>query len=1471
MSSSSEKEDSFLHQNHVGGGESSGGSVDGDMEVEPDISIETAVKLAEFLQTKRAEISTSLYEKYGPVEQTLNSFNHFMKFTLPDIICKNGTFQHEEILQNVKKIHLVSAVQVSMPSSNEIIRETQRGERYLLYPHECRTRGLSYTRPINVTFLHKVFKVDSCGGQTIDRCSRDPINMGEIPIMLKSELCSLHGFDNEELVAHNEDPDDPGGYFIINGKEKVLISQERLASNQVFVFKPMQAASFELQAEIRSFASPTSEEVNALWITIPKNPNSSSVNTINRTSTKKPDEQNFTTDLINDGCYIKPIGLGVPNYIQKHKPLLEKKFRQRKPGLVVEHVELLDSLPLKVLYKALGYFDDESIWKTFGFTDNEGIEFQEVLTSTMDNSVAASLETQAEAIIFIGKLQKRKERLQNAHLLSTDEPPPRRIVTHEEHHLAGEIFINEKVLPHVGVESNSRIRKALHIGYMVNRLIKTQAGRIECDNRDHIQNKRYDLAGPLMSSLLKKVLHQRMQGMLLQIIRKIETGRNYDFFEEVGPFYTLTEGFHYAFMTGNWGIKRMPSMRVGVAQVLCRLNGISTLSYLRRVNSPFNRLGRMTDPRMVHNTAFGYICPVDTPEGEPVGFLKQLSIMAHVSVDAEISPIRRCLREMNVNQLDEENDHLLATETKIFINASLVNTCPPGAASDLLVEKLKALRRAWDPDRYQEYLSEFHRMRSERERENKKKGLERSLGVAEVEKEVRKKLNFSSMMSNQISIVRDFSRREIRIRTDAGRLLRPLYVVKGNLLKLHGHVGILNGNNSVVKFDWPKLLKAGAVEFLDAAEEENAVIAMHPRNLIPSKDPDSQTSQNTLKLSYTHCEIDPSGTLGVCGAIIPFANHSHSCRLTFQTNIAKQSLGVYALNYQSRYDVDCHVLYGGQRPLVTCRAAAAFAGFDANPSGQNAIVAIGSYTGYNQEDSLIMNESAIQRGLFRSMNYKTKDDTAKTNRGFGDENETFEKPDHKETGTFRGERTKILDEDGLPYVGEEVRDGDLIFGKVQNIPNREKQEGKEGCSKRDVSQPIRIPCHSVSYHAGKGEPTKKDPINPSRTMVDNVVVFDNESGYRSCKVRLKTVRCPQIGDKFASRHGQKGVIGITLPEVDMPFTKDGIVPDIIINPHAIPSRMTIGHLLEMLDGKVSALAGKISDRPPFSAYDEFENGFGLDLTAQLETELRKRGFQGSGYEVLYCGHTGKKINVQFFIGPCYYQRLKHMTIDKLRFRARGPISALVRQPNPGISREGGLRFGEMERDSAIAHGGMQFLRERLFLVSDYYTTPICHTCGQVLTREIVHTVDQVKLREEGAKTYQSTFKCMTCKSQKDRGSLVEMPYATKLLFQELMCMSVRVVILPIELEMNDIVQGTISFGHQPRENMVNMISADMTQLWNDVQPTGNPVDNDDRASSPAVVPGGRDPNPAVVAVNDSDQELSIPPLEEDITEDFPGL
>ncbi|KAL7443359.1 hypothetical protein ACHAXH_009174 [Discostella pseudostelligera] len=1165
-------------------------------------------------------VISAYFEEKGLVRQQLDSFDEFIQNTMQELVDDSGSIRVSPELQMTVGYD-EDTYEDAMNSTTKKVFEIKFGQVYLskpttvekdgtvtnMFPHEARLRNLTYAAPLYVDVTMKEYRVrmdanisdpNEDMGTPISTEEARKEFLGYVPIMLRSLFCVLSDKDDAQLSDLGECIYDQGGYFVINGSEKVIIAQERMSNNHVYAFKKKQPSKFSWVIETRSQVENSTRPTSTLYLQM---------------------------------------------YQKGGKGSIEgNQIRSTLPYIRTD-------IPVVIIFRALGYVADRDIIEHVVYDLTDG-EMMDLFRPSLEEAFV--IQKQEVALDFIGRRGSARD------------------VTKDDRIRYAAGILQKEVLPHVGTEEHCETKKGFFMGYAVHKLLMCKLGRADEDDRDHFGKKRLDLAGPLLGGLFRVLFRKLTKDVRRHLQRCLDEGKHFNIGAAIKSNH-ISDGLKYSLATGNWGDKGNTS-KAGVSQVLNRLTYASSLSHLRRSNTPLARTGKQAKPRQLHNSHWGMVCPAETPEGQAVGLVKNMALMAYITTGTSQVPVMEFLEEFSTENLTDILPSVIAEPTtcKIFVNGNWV-----GIHRDpkLLVSTFRQLRRMIDIDA-------------------------------------------------EVSIVRDIVESEVRIYTDAGRICRPLFIVNDQELAIKKHhISQLQGFfPDQKKFTWTDLLMEGLVEYIDTEEEETTMIAMEPKDLFES-----------YITTYTHCEIHPSMILGVCASIIPFPDHNQSPRNTYQSAMGKQAMGIYASNYQVRMDTMAHVLHYPQKPLCTTRAME-FLKFRELPSGVNVVVAIMIYTGYNQEDSLIMNQSAIDRGLFRSSYYRCYSDQEKA-ASVGSvgalNSELFERPTMDSTrGMKFGDYSK-LDDDGLCAPGTRVSGDDVLIGKttpteiMSNTPSR--------YTKRDCSTSMKANENGI---------------------VDNVLISTTKEGYRFTKVRIRNVRIPQVGDKFASRHGQKGTIGMTYRQEDMPFTCEGIVPDIIVNPHAIPSRMTIAQLIECILGKVAVFQGCEGDATPFT-----------DVKVDdISQRLHAMGYQCHGNEAMYQGHTGRPLNARVFIGPTFYQRLKHLVDDKIHSRARGPVAMLTRQPLEGRARDGGLRMGEMERDCLITHGCANFIRDRFFCNSDEYRIHICERCG--LTA-------QSNLKK-------MTYECRTptCVGRPTRICQVEIPYACKLLFQELtsMCISPRI-------------------------------------------------------------------------------------------------
>jgi DNA-directed RNA polymerase II subunit RPB2 len=1174
-------------------------------------------------ETSKSEIPWILIESYFKhkhlkqlVKHQLESYNYFVNNQIQQTIEMFNPLlivsDHDYI-----KEHNLHRLEIEITFENFSIYRPQiyenNGSTKIMFPQEARLRNISYSSAMTIDLNIKYTVRNGENYKNVLNYQKKikNVHIGKLPIMLKSDLCVLNQYKH---LDHNETGEcymDPGGYFIINGSEKTCISQERAAENQIYCFNiEKNNNKWSWKAEMKCI----------------------------------PDWKCISPKQIT--MYIASRNNGYGNAIYLQIP------RIKIP------------IPLFIIFRAFNIISDKEICELIML--NIANENMKKMLFALKASIidANKCMTKESAIKFIVN-----------NVIYTPMNMDKETGSKKKYDFAMEVLSND-IFPHCKTET----QKIYMLGYMTNMLLQTSFGWLQESDRDSYMNKRIDLTGPLLNNLLRNYFNKLVKDMKKQIIREINSGswKSNDDYENIitkTNIYkiikstTIEQGIKRALATGDFGIKQINSNKVGVAQVLNRLTYLSSLSHLRRVNTPIDKSGKLVPPRRLHNSTWGFLCPAETPEGQSVGVVKNLAYLSHITINSNSSGLYDYILPI-IQSLDTYDGSYkdLDDYAKVFINGSWVGITN-------------------DPEKV--YIS-------------------------------LKDKKYKGIINIYTSIIFNSKLKEIRVCNDAGRITRPLLKIK------HNEVLYTNSIIQKIKDDeltWDDLvvgikLEDSIIEYVDSYEQNNAMIAMKTADLANNNCNSNNSNSNNI-YHYSHCEIHPSTIFGILASCIPFPDSNQSPRNTYQSAMGKQAIGMYVTNYDNRMDKTAYVLTYPMRPLVETRIMNIIK-LNNIPSGQQVIVAIASHSGYNQEDSLLFNKGSIDRGLFLATIYHTEKDEDK--KLFGTE-EVRCKPDKTKTKNIKFGNYDKLTSQGIMKENTLIEDRDIIIGKV--IPIKE--------NKNDFTKSVKFSDGSISHRTQE------------ESYVDKNYIETNGDGYNFCKVRIRNFRKPVIGDKFSSRHGQKGTIGNIIPEEDMPFTASGLKPDIIINPHAIPSRMTIAQLKETLLGKVLLEMGLFGDGTSFGEFD----------ISNIIDKLNDLGYESKGNELMYNALTGEQLTMNIFIGPAFYQRLKHMVNDKQHSRSIGPMVNLTRQPAEGRSRDGGLRFGEMERDCMISHGASRFTKGRIYDASDAFSVFVCNKCGLIASfnnKEHIHY-------------------CNTCGNRNDF-KYVEIPYACKLMFQELITMNI---------------------------------------------------------------------------------------------------
>ena len=1126
------------------------------------------------------------------VEHQIESFEDFIRNKIPLIVGSTAPIvvwhEQDETTKKYKYEFRLSFENVTYMKPR--IQEAT-GRIKPMFPQEARARNFTYAAQM---FCDVRFTARSYKGEKLDTFDEqvkvfEGVSLGKIPVMLGSSLCIMNDYpmSKEEI---GECPYDPFGYFIIHGSERTILCQEKVADNRIMIFFHKKASSkFLYSAEMKSL------------------------------------HESFTTPP------------------KKLEIRLNAKFNGMGYPLTMCVPRFREDIPLVVMYRAFGVESDADIADLI----SPNGDYLEKLAASFKECADIKVYTKEDAIEYL------------THHLQYG-------TTMEDKHAYVRSLLETEYLPHVrfggdkSPQQTLEARKMLMTSWMVKRLLRASSGDLVTDDRDAYPNKRVVTTGALLTHLFRQLFQKVCKDIRSKFVHEVnndtwkkgESPRplevlNVNNLYKILKVSTIEGKLKQALATGNFTVQGLGTSssaamsnatKVGVSQVLNRLSYSATISHLRRIQTPVEKSGKLLAPRKLHGTSWGYVCPVETPEGHSVGIVKSMAMLSAITQHVPSNTVKNILETIpGISWVTNLNQKY--TGVTIVINGVIV------AYTSV-------------PDNVHIALREAKR---------------------------------TYKIHPHTGISWNISENILSIETDGGRFVRPLFrVLNGAIM-----------DSPKEPKEWNDWISTN-IEYIDPCETEVIRVAMTPKE---------------IKSVHTHCEIHPTLILGHMASSIPFSDHNQSPRNTYQSAMGKQAIGIFARNYARRLDKNGYILCQPMRPFVETRMMHTLKTHEM-PSGDNIMVAIGCYGGYNQEDSVILNRGAINRGLFRTLYYTIYKDEEHRNIASGKE-EKFTKARRENTRGFKTSSYHAVGDNGVPIMNSLINENDIVIGKVTSI-----KSDPNGYQYRDSST------------------THK---NSETCRVDGVWQDRNSDGYPFVKVRVVSERVPEIGDKFSSRHGQKGTCGIMLDEEDMPFTAKGMRPDLIMNPHAVPSRMTIAQLMETMYGKICVEKGTLGDGTPYS-HLPVEN---------IREQLLSLGMHPYGNEILYNGQTGEMMEAEIFMGPTFYQRLKHMVIDKKHSRARGPIVSLTRQPCEGRSRDGGLRVGEMERDCMLSHGISMFTKERLMDVSDPFETGFCKSCG---TLAVVN-------REE------NIYHCGTCGVQ-TQFEMKTIPYAVKLWSQELEAMHI---------------------------------------------------------------------------------------------------
>ena len=1101
-----------------------------------------------------------------------------------------------------------------------------QGTQKPLYPNIARLRNASYAVYITHTAEVRIV-THPPGGERKEEWQRfEDIGLMWLPIMIGAEHCYLQNLPRSMRAAYGEGRNDPGGYFIIDGKEKAIVPQETFANNMLNI-RELNSDEYSYAVDIRSISADPS----------------------------KP-QRNLSIRMVKGTS------------------------KQEGGQIVIKLPNVKQPMPIFTVMRALGLTSDREIVEAILGVGPEYSRYQRVLIPSIHD--AGRIYTPETAQAFIGMFTKGKGR---THALE---------------------ILTDYLLPHMG-EDNFR-EKALFLGYMVLRMLRVYSGADQDTDRDSFAMKRVELSGDLLFDLAREYYKLDAKTITTRIDKEFyyhesvykdnlaALVRN-----NVKAFFSdriLDNGVRKAFK-GSWGAQAH-TKKDGVVQALNRLSFNSAISQLRKLNLPLEASAKVIGPRLLHATQWGYIDPVDTPDGGNVGLHKHLAISTMISPGSSSEPLMRAVSAHGLIRLHHATPVQRANLTKIFLD---------GYWLGFVQEPEELIRR-------------LHLLR------------------------------LNNLIDTLTSCSYNRLQNEVHLLVSPGRLTRPILAVHdGRPIFTHSAQAKLIDSG---KATWTELTKglatktdgtpeatpsasdsqllgsAAPLAYIDAQETNTMLLAMSPAEFMPRNN---------------GIEIHPSLIFGVMGNQIVYPENNQLPRDLFFCGQGKQAVSIYSTAYESRIDKSALVLHYGQIPLVKSRYLD-YINHEENPYGVNAIVAIMSYSGYNVEDAVLINRGSIERGMFATTYYSMYESREESEKVAGTtiSSQFMNTDDPTVLSRKAGYDYSGLDASGFLPVNTPIVEKQIVIGKAASN--------------------VQMPGEFMDQSVG----TKKG----AKGIVDRVYMSEGDDGFRVGKMRVREWRQPAQGDKVCSRCGQKGTVGLIVDEADMPFTESGIRPDIIVNPHALPSRMTIGQLVEALAAMVGAEYGTFGD------CTAFENK-GQKVT-ELGELLAKKGFSATGNAAMYAGQSGERIESQIYLGPTYYMRLKHMTKDKINHRGRGPRTKLTRQPVQGRANDGGLRIGEMERDGLLGHGMTNMLQQSMMERSDAFRLAVCNHSGTIAVYNEARDVFLSPYQDGPLVFERSEDNSVNNASVQRHGtsfSIIHVPYSFKLLWQELQALNIAMYVI----------------------------------------------------------------------------------------------